>query len=207
MAYDIFYPATLFVAVYRIASYQCSSRVWYPKDSTSSPKVVIEGRTCSVADLQLETLMAEHVRKRSLLEQVRVCRSLTLLFLEFNCQQNSNTTGMRMRRAMKFPISAPSRIFHFNLRNVLSWYHNQTQESAGHVQFHGRPRVSRCFRCGFNSTCCGGTVFVGLREDNITLLSKVSCLFRTQKALKDFTYIVGAFEVSDEHSSVIRMNA
>lgn len=53
----------------------------------------------------------------------------------------------------------------------------------------------------------GGTVFVGLREDNVTLLGKVSCLFRTQKALKDGTYIVGAFEVSDEHSFVIGMNA
>ncbi len=62
-------------------------------------------------------------------------------------------------------------------------------------------------RCGFDGTFCGGTVFVGLREDNVTLLRKVSCFSRTQKALKDSTYIVGAFEVSDKHSSVIGMNA
>ena len=90
---------------------------------------------------------------------------------------------------------------------MLSWYHNQTQESAGHVQFYRRPRIMRCFRCGFNGTFCRGTVFVGLREDNVTLLGKVSCFSRTQKALKDSTYIVGAFEVSNKHSSVIGMNA
>lgn len=65
----------------------------------------------------------------------------------------------------------------------------------------------RCFCCGFDGTFCRGTVFVGLREDNVTLLGKVSCLSRTRKALKDSTYIVGAFEVSDKHSSVIGMNA
>ena len=90
---------------------------------------------------------------------------------------------------------------------MLSWYHNETQESAGHVQFHGRRRVRRCFRCGSDSSFCGGTVFVGLREDNVTLLSKVSCLSRTQKALGDGIYVVGAFEVSNKHSSIIGMNA
>lgn len=112
-----------------------------------------------------------------------------------------------MRGAKDLPTPATLGIFHFNLRNVLSWYHNQTQESAGHVQSHGRPGVRSCFRCGSNSTFCGGSVFVRLRENNVTLLGNVSCLFRTQKELKDLTYIVGAFEVSDEHSSVIGMNA
>ena len=111
-----------------------------------------------------------------------------------------------MRRTKDFQSLLLSRIFHFNFRNMLSWYHNQTQESASHVQFHGRSRVMRCFRCGSNGAFCGGTIFVGLREDNVTLLSKVSCFSRTPKALKDSTYIVGAFEVSDKHSSVIGMN-
>ena len=90
---------------------------------------------------------------------------------------------------------------------MLSWYHNQTQESAGHVQFHARSRIMRCFRCGFDGTFCRGTVFVGLRKNNVTLLGKVSCYSRTHQAVKDSAYIVGAFEVSNKHSSVIGINA
>ena len=153
-----------------------------PKESALSLKLVNGSRTCSVAGI----FATEHAhgRKHSLLEQFRVCSTETSLGLDSNCQRSSNNIGMGHAQSQGLAISAPSRIFHFNLCNMLSWYHNQAQESAGHVQFHGRPRVMRCFRCGFDGTFCRGTVFVGLREDNVTLLGKVSCFSPTKNALK-----------------------
>ena len=57
-----FYPATLFVAVYLSASYQCSLQTWYPKDSTFLPAA----RAQRLAYLQPNTLMAEHARNCNL---------------------------------------------------------------------------------------------------------------------------------------------
>ena len=95
MAYDIYYPATVFVAVYLSASYQCSLRAWYQKKAPYRSNSWWEAaRARLLAFVQLNTLMAGHMRNHILLEHFRVCSTEPLLVLDSTCQQNSNNIGM-----------------------------------------------------------------------------------------------------------------